>query len=111
MRHRAVITGLGVISPVGNSVDDFFANLVAGRSGIRMVPAAGIVAGVAQFESQDHFTKQELVGLDRYSQFSLAATRQAVANADLSPQHLGAARVGIYFGSSLGGRQCHPSLL
>jgi len=103
VRHRAVITGLGVISPVGNSVAQFFSNLVSGHSGIRMVPESGIVAGVVEFEPGQHFTKQELVGLDRYSQFALAATRQAVADAGLDAQHLKGARVGVYFGSSIGG--------
>lgn len=103
MRHRAVITGLGVLSPVGNSVSEFFSNLVSGRSGIRMVPESRIVAGVVEFEPDDHFTKQELVGLDRFSQFALAATRQAVTDARLDARHLQGARVGVYFGSSIGG--------
>jgi beta-ketoacyl-acyl-carrier-protein synthase II len=103
-QRRVVISGLGVISPVGNSVNEFFANLLAGRSGIRWYGDSGQVVGtVVDFDPSNYFTKAQLVGLDRVSQFGLTAAEQAVRDAKLDATVLGAGRVGVYFGSGIGG--------
>lgn len=103
MKHRVVVTGLGVVSPVGASPADFYANLAMGRSGVRMLPGRETVAGVVTFDENDHFSKLELTALDRFSQFALVAAEQAIADASLAREDLGAPRVGVYFGSGIGG--------
>ena len=78
MKHRVVVTGLGVVSPVGLAPADFYANLASGRSGIRSLPGdETVVAGIVAFNAEDHFSKLELIVLDRFSQFALS--RSAIA--------------------------------
>jgi beta-ketoacyl-acyl-carrier-protein synthase II len=102
--RRVVITGLGVVSPIGNSTQDFFANLIAGRSGIRRIPDRDNTAcGVADFDAAAHFTKLQLAGLDRFSQFGLVAAGQALDEAGLGNSDIATTRTGVYFGSGIGG--------
>ena len=104
MKHRVAVTGLGVISPVGASPTDFYDSLAFGRSGIRALPGDDhVAAGVVAFEPDAHFSKLELTGLDRFSQFALVAAGQAMADAGLGREDLTAPRVGVYFGSGIGG--------
>lgn len=110
MARRVVITGLGVVSPVGSSPCAFFENLMAGRSGIRHLeggfanklsnPVAGVVP---DFDPSAHFTKMQLSGIERFSQMALVAARQAVEDAALviAEQELG--RAGVYMGTGMGG--------
>jgi len=104
VKHRVVVTGLGVVSPVGLAPADFYANLASGRSGIRSLPGdETVVAGIVGFNAEDHFSKLELIVLDRFSQFALVAAGQAVADAGLEREDLSTPRVGVYFGSGMGG--------
>jgi 3-oxoacyl-[acyl-carrier-protein] synthase II len=99
-----VVTGLGVISPVGASPGAFFDSLVAGRSGVRRFGDSGQVAAtVPDFDPLAHFTKAQLVGLDRVSQFGLVASDQAILDAGLSREFLEGAKAGVYFGTGIGG--------
>ena len=103
-RRRVSITGLGVVSAVGNSISEFFESLVSGRSGVRRLPfSPEVVGAMAEFSPDAHFTKMQQVSLDRFAQFALAATDQAVRDSGLEVEELGAARVGVYFGSGIGG--------
>ena len=103
-RRRVVVTGLGVVSPVGTSPDEFFDSLVAGRSGIRRFGDSGQVVGtVAGFDPLAHFTKAQLVGVDRVSQLALVAADYALRDAALGKEFLAGAKAGVYFGTSIGG--------
>lgn len=105
-RQRVAITGLGVISAIGNSVPEFFDSLLTGRSGVRRLPFnPEIVGAMADFSADAHFTKMQQVGLDRFAQFALVATEEAVRDADLDAAQLEGPRVGVYFGSGIGGAQ------
>lgn len=105
-RERVAITGLGVVSAVGNSVREFFDSLVAGRSGVRRLPfSPELVGAMADFSPDAHFTKMQQVSLDRFAQFAIVATEQAVRDAGLDAAALGNSRVGVYFGSGIGGAQ------
>src|SRR5689334_23812327 len=85
--RRVVVTGLGVVSPVGSTVGEFFDALVHGRSGIRRVPtdlqAAGsdLVAGLVAFDATAHWPPHQSAQLDRATQFALVAARQALGDA------------------------------
>lgn len=110
MTKRVVITGLGIVSPVGNTPAEFFSNLMAGRSGIKRLQSdfieklsIRIGAPVENFNPRDHFSKIQMTGIERFSQFALVAADQAVQDAQLE---LGAAeltRAGICMGSCQGG--------
>jgi len=103
-RRRVAVTGMGVLSAVGASVPEFFGALVAGRSGVRRLPwQQDTVAASIEFDADAHFSRIQLNALDRFAQFALIVADQAVAEAQLEEQHFVGPRVGVYFGSSIGG--------
>ena len=110
MTRRVVITGLGIISPSGNTPEKFFSNLLAGQSGIGRLTApfvdqlaVRIAAQVADFDPSAHFSKIQLTGIERFSQFALVAAEQAVQDAQLVLSEAEYHRAGVYMGSCLGG--------
>lgn len=110
MTRRVVITGLGVISPLGNTTEKFFNNLMAGHSGIKCLQtdfsaklSIRIGAPVEDFNPCDHFNKIQLTSIERFSQFALVAAEQAVQDARLELGEAEQGRAGIYMGSCQGG--------
>jgi 3-oxoacyl-[acyl-carrier-protein] synthase II len=110
MTRRVVITGLGVISPVGKNPAEFFSNLMAGRSGIKRLQtdfieqlSIRIGAPVEGFDPNAHFSKMQLSGIERFSQFALVAAEQAVQDAQLELTEAEHPRAGVCMGSCLGG--------
>lgn len=106
---RVVVTGMGTVGPLGGDVPSFFAALLAGRSGVRKLDTpwagsltAGIVAPVSE-EIAGHFPKLKLISLDRVSQLSLLAARQAVAQAGVDFSGERGEQCGIYWGTGMGG--------
>ena len=115
-RRRVVITGLGLISPVGNSVVEAWANLVAGRSGIDAVTrfdASGLscrFAGeVKGFNVEDYMPGKEARHMDTFIHYGMAAAIQAVQDAGLATgdalSEEQAERIGCLVGSGIGGLQ------
>ena len=102
--RRVVITGIGVISPCGNSVDELYQSLITGFSGIvpSEVQNANFLAQVNN-ECLNKLSKKEKRYLDRTAQFALLASREAVVDSDLNFEELDSNRVGISFGTSMGG--------
>ena len=83
--NRVVITGIGVVSPVGCALDRFWSSLVEGRSGIgpiSIIPTerltAKVAAQVLDFDPEAHFDPKRVGLLDRFSQFAVVAARAAV---------------------------------
>ncbi len=110
MTRRVVITGLGVISPVGKNPTEFFSNLMAGHSGIKRLQtdfierlSIRIGAPVQDFDPTTHFSKIQLSGIERFSQFALVAAEQAVQDAQLELSEAEYPRAGVCMGSCLGG--------
>lgn len=110
MTKRVVITGLGIVSPVGHSPEQFFSNLMLGRSGIKRLQSdfidqlsIRIGAPVENFNPDAHFTKIQLPGIERFSQLALVAAAQAVQDAQLVLDESEYNRAGVYMGSCLGG--------
>ena len=107
--RRVAITGIGVVSPVGNSKDAFFRNLLAGTSGIRRIVApfadrlAVKVAGQVEFNALAHFSKIKLGSLDRFSQFALVAANEAMQDSGLPLTDTEKLGTGVYLGTGLGG--------
>lgn len=107
--RRVVVTGMGVVSPLGESTQDFFTALVEGRSGIRPVPIeiysgpASLVAGlVCGFDPQHYWPPHLAAQFDRATQFALVAVRHALTDASLEPMK-DSHRAGVYWGTGLGG--------
>jgi 3-oxoacyl-[acyl-carrier-protein] synthase II len=102
--RRVAITGLGIVSAVGGTVPEFFANLVAGRSGVSLLGTSpNTVAASVDFHAERHFTKMQLTTLDRFAQFGMVAAEQAVRDAGLENASLANERAAVYFGSGIGG--------
>ena len=109
---RVVITGLGVISPVGNSVPDFWDSLTEGRCGISKIEGfedfhlpVSVAGQVKDFDPLAFgLSPAEKRRNDRYSQFALAAAAQAMADSGLvSGENIDEDRFGVYLGSGIGG--------
>jgi 3-oxoacyl-[acyl-carrier-protein] synthase II len=109
MRGRVAVTGLGVISPCGNNINDFSANIMAGKSGVRRISSefsnllSVKVAAEVDFNPFDYFNKKQVSSLDRVNQFALAAASQAWKDAKLSLDAKEKERSGVYMGTGLGG--------
>jgi 3-oxoacyl-[acyl-carrier-protein] synthase II len=110
MPRRVVITGLGIVSPVGSASGAFFENLMAGHSGIRRLQdgfaeklSIRIAGIVPDFDPSAHFTRMQLSGMERFSQMALVAARQAVQDAALQMAEAEWPRAGVSMGTGMGG--------
>ncbi|RNB80419.1 beta-ketoacyl-[acyl-carrier-protein] synthase II [Brevibacillus nitrificans] len=110
--EKVVITGLGVISPLGNSVDPFWNGLTKGKSGITLIDTfdtakqkAKIAGLIRDFDGEGRFGRKEVRRMDRFVQFALAAADQAWEDAGLQNAQVDRERLGVYVGSGIGGVQ------
>ncbi|MEC1177206.1 beta-ketoacyl-ACP synthase II [Metasolibacillus meyeri] len=108
--ERVVITGVGVVSPIGNNIQTFWHNLINGKSGISTINTFDVthfktkIAGVVHdFNADEVLGRKEARRLDRFSQFALAAAEQAWIDSDLDANGVNAERLGVYVGSGIGG--------
>ncbi len=113
-RRRVVVTGLGVVSPVGNTVAEAWSNLIAGRSGIGLITkfdasafACKIAGEVRDFDLENYITAKEARAMDTFIHYGIAAAAQAVADSGLKTGDAlddeEAVRIGCVIGSGIGG--------
>lgn len=113
MSRRVVITGVGVISPLGHTVNSFWDNLKSGKSGISKIEridtsdlAVKIAGEIKDFNSEDYMDKKIASRMDRFAQYGVAAIDIAVKNAKIdSLDGLDPYRIGVTVGSGIGGLQ------
>lgn len=110
--RRVVVTGIGVVSPIGTGKDAFWAGLMAGRSGVgritRFDPAGfdtTIAAEVRDFDASAYMDKKEVRRNDRFVHFAYAAVRMALDDARFSITPQNADQVGVVIGSGIGGAE------
>jgi len=108
-KHRVVVTGLGVVSPVGTGTEKFWKSLIEGKSGIRMITAfdasqfdARIAGEVTDYDPLQYFSTKEARNLARFVQFASVASREAIQNAKLDVKTLDPDRFGVLIGSGIG---------
>jgi 3-oxoacyl-[acyl-carrier-protein] synthase II len=109
-QRRVVITGIGAVTPIGMGVEGLWDGLRRRQSAIRCITRfdpsmfkSRIAGEVAEFSPLDHMEEKRARRLDRFSQFSVAATRMALADARLDPSAEDPDRVGAMMGTALGG--------
>ena len=109
-RRRVVVTGIGAITPLGESAAEFWEGLKAGRSGVGPMTLADptdypcrIAGEVTGFDPENYVEKREARRLARFSQLAMAAASEAMAMAGLSAANVDAERMGVYLGNGNGG--------
>jgi 3-oxoacyl-[acyl-carrier-protein] synthase II len=111
MKRRVVVTGMGVITPVGNDVATTWRSLIEGKSGTAPITKfdasnfpVKFAAEVKGFNPLDYMDRKEARRADQYTQYAVAAARQAMTNADLVERNgMDPDRIGVIIGSGIGG--------
>jgi len=111
-RSKIVVTGLGALAPNGNSVDQFWANSIAGKSGIGPVSQFNteghrvtIAGELSDFDPESVLDSREVRKLDPFSIYAITAADEAVTMAGIDPDKLDLDRVGVTIGTGVGGIQ------
>jgi 3-oxoacyl-[acyl-carrier-protein] synthase II len=111
-KKRVVITGLGAITPLGNSLADYWQGLIGGQNGIGRVTAfdasqhgSQIAGEVKGFDPLDYMERKDVKRAARFAHFAIAASRQALADAKLAITDLNAEQIGVMIGTGVGGIQ------
>lgn len=109
-KRRVVVTGLGMLSPLGNDVTSTWNAILKGESGIGPITCmdaseftTNFAGEVKDFNVEDYIPKKETKKMDRFIQFGIAAGKQALADSGLEITDANAARVGVTIGSGIGG--------
>ncbi|MGZ8525857.1 MAG: beta-ketoacyl synthase N-terminal-like domain-containing protein, partial [Chitinophagaceae bacterium] len=107
---RVVVTGIGALTPLGNTVDDYWTGLVNGVSGADMITLfdaskfrTKFACEVKNFDPVQFLDKKEARKIDRFTQLALVASDQAMTDAGLNKENINPDRVGVVFGSGIGG--------
>lgn len=109
-RKRVVVTGLGAITPIGNHLAEYWDGLSSGRNGIGPITLfdasrheCRIAGEVKGFDPHDYLDRKDAKRMDRFAQFAIAASKQAIADAEFAINDLNAEQVGIIIGTGIGG--------
>ncbi|MBB2508298.1 3-oxoacyl-[acyl-carrier-protein] synthase 2 [Staphylococcus cohnii subsp. cohnii] len=110
--HRVVITGMGVLSPIGNDAKTSWKNALNGVSGIDEITRLDtsaykvhLAGELKDFDIEDHIDKKEARRMDRFTQYAVVAAREAVKDAKLEINENTADRIGVWIGSGIGGME------
>lgn len=110
MKRRVVVTGVGLVTPIGIGKEDFWNNLIAGKSGVGLITqfdtegfGAKIAGEVKDFDFAKYGDKKEAKRMDRVTQFAVAAAKMAVDDSKLDIADMDPVRAGVCVGSGIGG--------
>ena len=110
MERRVAITGLGALTPIGNSTEDFWDGIKAGKCGIDQITKFDItnfkvkLAGELKgYNPEDYFERRQAKRLDKFSQYAMVASREAWKDSGLDKETENMERVGVIIGSGIGG--------
>ncbi|MGK7914970.1 MAG: beta-ketoacyl-ACP synthase II [Prochloraceae cyanobacterium] len=108
--NRVVVTGLGAITPIGNNPREYWEGLLSGRNGIGPITlfeasrhSCRIAGEVKGFNPHEYIERKEAKRMDRFAQFAVAASKQAIADAQLVINEINADQVGVLIGTGVGG--------
>ncbi len=109
---RAVITGLGAVTPIGNNVGDFWANLIDGKSGAAAITKfdttnhkTKFACEVKDFDALQYIEKNEIRKIDLFTQYALAATGECIIDSGLNLEKCDLNKVGVIMATGMGGIQ------
>ena len=109
-KRRVVVTGLGCITPVGNSVDELWSSLMSGKSGVSNISvfdtekmSVKFSASIKDFDAEKYFDSKEQRKLDLFMQYGMAAGIDAVNDSNINNSDIDTERVGVAIGSGIGG--------
>ena len=112
MDRRVVVTGLGAITPVGNTVEEFWEGLVEGKCGIDEITLfdttgfkVKLAGEVKNFNVEDHFDRREAKRLDRFSHLAIVAARELMKDSKLDVEKIDNTRFGVAVSAGIGGLQ------
>ncbi len=107
---RVVVTGMGAITPIGNNLTEYWEGLLSGRNGIGPITlfdpskhACQIAGEVKGFDPHKYMERKEAKRMDRFSQLAVAASKEAITNANFVINDLNAEQVGVIIGTGVGG--------
>ncbi|MBD3376150.1 beta-ketoacyl-ACP synthase II [candidate division KSB1 bacterium] len=109
---RVVVTGMGLVSPIGQSLDTFWQNLLASKSGITRISRfdtenfeSKIAGEIQDFDPSEFISRKEIRRMDRFTHFAMAATQLAVQDSQIDFEQVEKERFGVLWGSGIGGMQ------
>lgn len=109
-QRRVVVTGIGTLNPLGNNIEEYFTNLTQGVSGAGPIThfdpsnfKTKFACELKGYEPNNFFDRKEVRKYDLYSQYALIAAEQAVQDSGIEPEKLDLERVGVIWGSGIGG--------
>ncbi len=107
---RVVVTGLGALTPIGNNIDEYWDALVSGKSGCAPITyfdtekfKTKFACELKNFNAEDHFDRKEARKLDRFAQYALVSSDEAIKDAGLDLNGVDKFRVGVIWGAGIGG--------
>lgn len=108
--RRVVVTGLGVVSPIGNTIQEFWKHLLEGKSGVKRLSCfdpthytSKIAAEVRNFDPSHFLSPKDMKRMDRFVQFAVVSSKIAVADSGLNLDREDRDRIGVLIGSGIGG--------
>ena len=108
--RRVVVTGLGALTPIGNDIKSFWDGLVSGKSGADLITyfdtskfKTQFACELKGFDALNHFDKKEARKLDRFAQYAIVCSDEALKNSSLNLEKVDKTRVGVIWGSGIGG--------
>lgn len=108
--RRVVVTGLGALTPIGNNLSEYWEGLIAGESGADYITyfdstlfKTQFACELKNFDALDHMDRKESRKYDRFAQYALVSTAEALEDANLRPDKLDKDRIGVIWGAGIGG--------
>lgn len=115
-KRRVVVTGMGALTPIGNSVDEFWKSLQAGTSGASPITTFDVSAfdtqfacSLVRFKATDYMDRKAAQRMDPFAQYALVASDMAVADSGVSVKDVDPDRVGVVYGSGIGGMNTYDA--
>ncbi|OGU61799.1 MAG: beta-ketoacyl-[acyl-carrier-protein] synthase II [Ignavibacteria bacterium RBG_13_36_8] len=115
-KKRVVITGLGAVTPIGNNVEEYWQGLISGKSGAGLITKfdtsnfdTKFACEVKNFNAENYIDKKAVRRMDPYCQYAIASSQMALDDSQLNLEKIDKERVGVIFGSGIGGMDTFES--